>query len=214
MTASVTRDGDVSVVTFDDGKANALSFDAIAALSKVVADESAASKAIVLAGRPGVFCAGLDLKVVRSGDPQQMTELLDRGTDLFEVMLAAPVPIVAACTGHALAGGALLMLCCDYRIGLRGDFRIGFTEVAIGLPLPTFGAAVARVRLDRRHFIRAVVLAETTGPDEAVGIGFLDETVEADVMSRAVEKAEALAALAGPAYAAGKAIAYGTIPRD
>lgn len=206
----VTEAGDVGVIQIDDGKANALSFELLAGLGEAMAKQASVSKALVLAGRPGVFCAGLDLRVVQGGDRARFEELLEAGADLYRAMLRLPVPIVAACTGHAVAGGALLLLCSDYRIGAPGEFRIGFHEVSIGVPMPPFGTRVAQLRLDRKRYLRAVVLAETSGPDEAVEVGFLDEVVPAgtDVIAAAVTKAETLASLPGPAYATGKRTAY------
>jgi enoyl-CoA hydratase len=202
------RVGDVTVVTVDDGKANAMSFPVIDALQAEISGAAESSRAIVLAGRPGIFSAGLDLAVVKSGDRAELDRLFERCTDLYRTLLRSPVPIVAACSGHALAGGALLLLCSDWRVGLRGDFRIGFNEMAIGMPLPEFGSGVARVRLERSRFVRATVLAELTDPAEAVRVGFLDETVERDVVDAALRRAGALAPLAGRAYAVGKHIAY------
>lgn len=200
--------GDVTVVTVDDAKVNALSFSTIDAVRDEILGAADSSRAVVVAGRPGVFSAGLDLATVKNGDRGDLDRLFDRCTDLYQTLLRCPVPVVAACTGHALAGGALLLLCCDWRIGLRGDFRIGFNEVAIGVPLPEFGSGVARLRLHRSRFVRATVLAELTAPDEAVTVGFLDEAVDGDVLDAAVRRAEALAPLAGRAYAVGKHIAY------
>jgi enoyl-CoA hydratase/carnithine racemase len=79
------------------------------------------------------------------------------------------------------------------------------------MPLPRFGSDVARARLNRERFIRATVLAETTGPEEAVTVGFLDEVHEADVAEAAARKAAALVALPRDAYAAGKHIAYRSV---
>ena len=209
----ITETHDLCTITIDDGRANALNFESVDALSQAIEKHSTTSPALILKGRPGIFCAGLDLAVVRSGDEARLRQLLDLAEGLYRLMLSSPVPIVAACTGHALAGGALMLLCCDYRIGLRGDFRIGFNEVAIGMPLPRFGSDVARVRLSRERFIRATVLAETTGPDEAVTVGFLDEVhdADADVAQAAARKATALLALPRDAYAAGKHIAYQSV---
>jgi enoyl-CoA hydratase len=204
----VTEAGDVGVITVDDGKANGLSFELIPTLTEAIGKQAATSKALVLAGRPGLFCAGLDMAVVKSGDPDRLTALFDTCTDLYTTVLRSPVPIVAACTGHAVAGGALLLLCCDYRIGLQGDYRIGLHEVSIGLPYPKFGSRVAQLRLNRARYFRATVLAEVTGPDEAVEVGFLDEVVDRDVTAAAIAKAQALSPLVGPAYATAKHIAY------
>jgi enoyl-CoA hydratase len=203
----VTEIGEVGVVTFDDGKANALSFESLTALSAALEKQAAVSKALVLAGRPDMFSAGLDLSVVKSGDRARFGELLAAGRELYRVLLRSHTPVVGACTGHAVAGGALLLLCCDYRVGLRGDFQIGLPEVKIGVPYPEFGSRVAQVRLNRARYYRATVLGETTGPDEAVEVGFLDEVVDTEVIAAAVTKAQMLTSLAGPAYAAGKRIA-------
>ena len=211
----VTETGDVAVLTMDDGKANAMSFELLAGLVEALQQQAERSSAIVLAGRPGRFCAGLDLRVVQGGDRARFEELLEAGRELYRTMLRLPVPIVAACTGHALAGGALLLLCVDYRIGLRGDYRIGMQEVAIGVPIPDFGTRMAQLRLDRRRYFRAIVLAETTDPDEAVDVGFLDEVADTPdaLLAAAVARAEVLGKLPRDAYATGKRTAY-TVPRD
>jgi enoyl-CoA hydratase len=68
--------------------------------------------------------------------------------------------VVAACTGHGLALGALMLLASDYRVGTAGSFSIGLNEVAIGMTMPDKAALLARARIDRAMHHRAVVLAE------------------------------------------------------
>lgn len=207
--------GDIAVVTMDDGKANAMSFELLTALSETLLKQAERSKAVVLAGRPGRFCAGLDLRVVQGGDQARFEQLLEAGREVYRLFLQLPVPIVAACTGHAVAGGALLLLCCDYRIGLWGDFRIGMHEVSIGVPIPEFGTRMAQLRLNRARYVRAILLGELTDPDEAVEVGFLDEVAATpeSLLAAAVAKAELLTNLPRAAYAEGKRTTY-TVPRD
>ena len=76
-----------------------------------------------------------------------------------------PRPVVVACTGHALAAGAILLLVSDVRIGTRGDFKIGLNEVAIRLTLPLFALELARDRLSKRHFSAAVTQARIFDPE-------------------------------------------------
>jgi enoyl-CoA hydratase len=211
----ITETGAVSVIRMDDGKANALSFDMMTGIIEALEKQAERSGAVVLAGRPGLFCAGLDLKVVKSGDREQFAKLLEAGRDLYRAMLNLPAPLVAACTGHAMAGGALMLLCSDYRVGVAGDYRIGFHEVSIGVPMPTFGTRMAQLRLNRARYLRAVVLAEVTGPAEAVEVGFLDEVVDTadSVLAAAVDKAKSLAQLPREALVAGRRTAY-TVARD
>jgi enoyl-CoA hydratase len=68
--------------------------------------------AVVLHGRDGRFSAGFDLSVMRGGDLRAMSDLVSDGGELAKTLFGARVPVVAACTGHALAAGALVLLAC------------------------------------------------------------------------------------------------------
>lgn len=194
----------VTIVHFDDGKANALSADAIraidAALDHAESDDSIG--ALVLHGRPGKFCAGFDLNVMRGGDIGAIVSLVSDGGELVRRLYGSPIPVVAACTGHALAAGALLLLGCDVRVGADVDCKIGLNEVAIGMVLPDWALTIAQERLSKRHLQRVVANAVVTDSHGAQAAGFLDEVVpERDVLGIAVGHARTLAALNGRAYA-------------
>ena len=110
------------------------------------------------------------------------------------------VPVVAACTGHAIAAGALILLGCDVRIGADIPAKIGLNEVAIKMVLPDWALTIAGDRLSRRHVHRATANARLTTPRDAVDVGFLDEVVPAEqVLARAVELATELAEKLDPA---------------
>ena len=194
----------VMVVHLDDGKANALSATMIAAISTAL-DEAEADDtigAVVLHGRPGRFCAGFDLSVMRGGDFAAVATLVSDGGELVRRLYGSSVPIVAASTGHALAAGALILLGCDVRVGADIDCKIGLNEVAIGMVLPAWAITIAQERLSRRHIQLAVATAQVTDGAGAVQAGFLDVVVpEAEVLPAAIEKATQLAALNGRAYA-------------
>jgi len=185
----------VAVVTMDDGKANALSMDMIGALLGALDRAEAEAGAMVLAGRDGRFCAGFDLRVMMSG-PANATALLGRGSELLLRLYGAAVPLVIACTGHAMAGGALVLLTGDVRVGAAGDFKLGLNEVAIGLPVPVLAMELARDRLLPTELTRATQLAHIYDPAGAARAGYLDEVVApAEVMERARAEATRLAGL-------------------
>ena len=92
--------------------------------------------------------------------------------------------MIVACSGHAVAAGALLLLGADARIGARGDFRIGLIETQLGMVLPRWAVELARERLSVRHFQQATVGARMYDPDGAADAGFLDTVVEADALAR------------------------------
>ena len=184
--------GDVAVVRFDDGKANVLSLAASQELLGQLDALEDEAKAVVLAGREGFFSAGFDLKVMQGGDADATREMIASGVDLFLRLYTYGLPVVAACTGHALAAGAIVLMCSDVRIGADGSFKIGLNEVAAGMPVPAFLAEIASDRLSRRHYSHATMLARLYSPSEAVDAGFLDEV--AGDGEAAVETAAAQAA--------------------
>lgn len=173
-------DGTVATITMDDGRANALSptmIGAIGAAFDRAADDDVS--AVVLAGRPGRFSAGFDLGVLRDGGDDALV-MLRGGFELAERLLGFPRPIVAACTGHAIAMGVFLLCSSDYRVGVAGEFRIHANEVAIGLTMPLPAVAILRYRLLPSAFDRAVGLAEAFDPSGAVEVGLLDHVVAPD----------------------------------
>jgi enoyl-CoA hydratase len=191
--------GPVAVLRLDDGKANAISHAVLDGLHAALDRASREAAAVVLAGRPGRFSAGFDLKTFSQG-PAATAALVTAGARLALRLYGHPQPVVAACTGHAIAMGAILLLACDVRIGADGDHQIGLNEVAIGMTLPRFGVELARDRLSRRHLGSAVFLARMFSPAAACDAGYLDRTCAADrVVAEAIDEATRLAQLRRPA---------------
>jgi len=189
-----------AVVQMDDGKANALSDAMIAEVGEALARAEKEASALVLAGRPERFCAGFDLRVMMSS-PEAAEALLRRGADILMRLYGSPLPVVVACSGHALAAGALVLLAADVRIGAAGAFRIGLNEVSIGLPTPMLAMELARDRIATTELGRATLQAQIYGPEEAARVGFLDETVPAtEVLARSLEQAAKLGALPRRAF--------------
>ena len=197
---------DVAVLRIDDGKVNALGPELLAALNAGLDRAEKESKAVLIVGRPGRFSAGFDLGVIRSGGAGAAAELVTAGARVAVRIARHPAPVVIACTGHALAMGAVLLVAADLRIGATGDFKIGFNEVAIGMTTPLFLMELARDRLSKRHFLRATVQAEIYTPETAVDAGFLDRvTAPDDVVEAARREAQRLAELPGPIFCATRA---------
>lgn len=207
MSASIVsyavNDG-VAVITMDDGKANAVSLAMQDGLNAALDRAEADGLPVVLTGRTGFFSAGFDLKTLQaSGQPA--VDMLRGGAELTIRMLTFPLPIVIASPGHAIAMGAFLSLCGDYRIGVSGNFRYVTNEVAIGMAMPFNVIEILRQRVTPAVFNRAALLSEIFTPDNAVAAGFLEEVVEPDaLMPRALEYATTLKALDRTAHAVSK----------
>ena len=194
----------VATITMDDGKVNVMSLAAQNALHEAL-DQAERDRAVVLlSGRPGVFSAGFDLNVLRDGGPDAIA-MVRGGFELAARVLAFPAPVVAACTGHAIAMGSFLLLACDYRVGAAGPYKLMANEVALGLRFPYAAMPILRSRLTPSAFSRATLLSEQFSPDNAVETGWLDRVVAADeVEATALELARSLTALDVSIHAASK----------
>jgi enoyl-CoA hydratase len=133
--------------------------------------------------------------------PEAMRSLVLAGAELLLEIYLFPRPVVAACTGHAMAAGALLLLSADLRVGSAGAFKIGLNEVAIGMTLPIFALELARDRIAKPHLTAAVTQAQVYDPEAARQAGYLDLVVNAaEVVDTAVDHARRLAMLPDPAF--------------
>ncbi len=212
---SYELNGDVAVVRVDDGKVNVLTHEVIAALHESLDRATQEAKAVVMAGRPGKFTAGFDLKVMQSG-PEAASNLFRAGMDLFVRLYEFPIPVVAACTGHAFAAGAIWLMSCDVRIGADLDVKIGLNETAIGMVLPTSVVTLARDRLSPRHVHSSVLLALLYSPAEAAEVGYLDWVVPADNLEEAAlaEAAGLAEGLALKAFAGTRRVIRGPVAQS
>src|SRR5438046_10454303 len=119
------------------------------------------------AGRAGVFSAGLDLKVLPTLAPDALERtMVAFGRTMLRVF-TFPIPTVAAVTGHAIAGGAMLAFACDLRFMAEGPFRLHLNEVAIGLALPTWAIVLAQAAIPPRRHTEAILHARPFSPEEA-----------------------------------------------
>ena len=199
-----TLTGKTAVVAMDDGKANALSMPMLDQLDAAPTRAEAEARAVVLTGRPERFCAGFDLRVMMSS-PDAAIALLRRGADILLRLFSLPLPLVIAASGHALAGGALVVLTGDVRLGVDGAYKLGLNEVAIGMPVPLLAMELARARLTPTELTRATLGAQIYTPAEAVPAGYLDRVTSADALAAdAMAEASRLGALPRHAYAATK----------
>ena len=192
---SYSLDGNVATLTISNGKVNALSHEVFAAFNSAL-DQAEKDKAVVvITGQPGMFSAGYDLKEM-SRSMDAASALVKVGSSLALRLMAFPTPVIAACSGHAVAKGAFILLSCDLRIGVEGPFKIGLNEVAIGMTMHHAGIEMARNRLTPAYFQRSVMNAEMFQPQEAADAGFLDRVVTPeDLMARAYGEASKLAEL-------------------
>lgn len=200
----IERVGQIAVLRINRPPANAIDLAladefAIALEGVATTDEIAA---LVVTGVGSCFSAGLDLKAIPTYDREQQRAMVMQVNRLFGGLYGLPLPTIAAVNGHAIAGGVILALCCDYRIGAAGDYKLGLAEARVGVPFPVAAMTIVQSELSHPVARTMVLTARNSSPLEAVSKGVLDELQPSErLLARAIEVAEEMAALPHTVYA-------------
>ncbi len=199
--ATIKKEDDVSIITLDDGKANVFSPEMSNQLNACLDQVDTESGCLIITGREGMFSAGLDLKVIQSGDVDRIVEMSSSAFKLLARIFSFPRPVIAACSGHGIALGTFLICCCDYRIGIKGDYMLGANEMRTNMVIPTPILELIKFRVNDSHKYRAVLGAEMYNFNQAQEAGLIDDVVEIDnLMTAAKDKAKDLATMGHPSY--------------
>lgn len=207
----IDRDGDVAVVSLDDGKANALLVPEFEGLEGALdAVEHSNALAVVLTGRPGFFSAGLNLKALGAMSLEEKAKLVSAMGSAVLKLFLFPRPVVAAVSGHALGGGAMFALASDLRVFADGPFKFGLNEVPAGLFVPSYAIELARACVSPSRLTELVVHGRVLSPLEALSM-HVAESVHAPeaILSAALLRARGLAELSGSGYALTKRLTRG-----
>jgi 3,2-trans-enoyl-CoA isomerase len=174
--------------------ANALDVALIGRLRAALGEAARDGKgAVVLAGAPGLFSAGLDVPSLLRLDRTGIRETWNAFFALMREIATSELPTVAALTGHSPAGGTVLALFTDYRVLADGPYRIGLNEVEVGLAVPEVLVRALAYLVGPRQAERLAVGGLLVEPAEALRIGLVDEIASAaEVIPRAVAWAAAL----------------------
>jgi enoyl-CoA hydratase/carnithine racemase len=210
----IHREGDVVVGTWHDGE-NRLNLDSIAALESLaeLVESTEGPCSLVLAGAGKFFSNGLDLERF-GGDAEQLTATVSRFHVLLGRLFVAPAYTVAAITGHAFAGGAMLSCAFDHRVMREDRGYWCLNEAEIGLPLTAQMAAAVLARLPRASALEAMLTARRYAGPDALACGIVEELcTEERVVEVAIERAASVAAKHRRVVAAHKRHAFADVAR-
>lgn len=188
--------GDVRELRMNRPPVNAFSLEFLAALREAIDRATKEVGGIVLSGSPGRFSAGFDLPLLLGLNREEITKTWRELYAVLRTIAASSIPIIAAMTGHAIAGGAVIAMYCDRRIMASGDYKIGLNEVQVGIPLPPIVVACLKRLVGPRMAEYLAVMGPLLSPQQALECGLVDELDEPDyVVRRAVERCQQLVAL-------------------
>lgn len=202
---TVHQDETTAHVTFDDGKFNVFTLASAIELLEIINRLEAVPslRVMILAGNIRTFSAGLDIHILQAGGVAA-DQLLDIMRKILLALYGSRLRIISICTGHAVAAGALLLLVSDYRIGVRGNVKIGFSEVTYGIALTELPLLLVKDRISVNQQYQATVLGKMFESEEAMNAGFLDDLAVdlQQAQDKAVMVAKQLADLDDVAYLA------------
>ncbi len=206
---------DVAVLQLDNGKANALNPELLQTLSTGLdAFDESSGRALVLTGYDRFFSAGLDLVTLRALDRGAMGAFMGSFDVILGRLFRCPRPVVAAVNGHAVAGGCVLANQADWRVLAEGNkVKYGTNETQLGVGLPPGALPASRQNYGPEATVRGFLLGELFRPDQALELGLVHELAPpAEVLPRALEFAERLAAVPPLAFAQVKEGLQGSPP--
>lgn len=202
-TIQIEMVGNVAVLRIDRPPANAIDLDLANELATALEgiETTPGIGALIVTGAGSCFSAGLDLKVVPTYDRAQQQTMVMQVNRLFGALYGLPLPTIAAVNGHAIAGGVILTLCCDYRIGAEGAYKLGLAEMRVGVPYPVAAMSIVQSELSRPVARTMVLTARNSSPHEALSLGIIDEVQPPDrLLRRAIEMAQEMATLPRTMY--------------
>ena len=210
--AILTKEGEISIITLNDGKANVFSPAMIKDVNGCLDNVPTDSGCLIIRGSKGMFSAGFDLKVIGSGDVDAIKSMSKSGFEMLSRILDFPRPVIGACTGHGIALGTFLLCCCDYRIGLKGDFMIGANEMRTNMVIPIPILELIKFRVSQAHKYRAILGGTIYPISDAVEAGLIDEVVDEESFEEKLsEKAQDLATMGHPSYSLTKELFIGEV---
>jgi len=177
-----------------------------AALARIAADEQA--RVVVLAAAGKAFCAGHDLKQMRSAPSLGYYQaLFSQCADMMLALQRSPVPVVARVQGMATAAGCQLVAMCDLAVASSAA-RFAVSGIGLGLFCATPSVALSR-NVGRKEAFEMLMTGEFISADQARERGLVNRVTEPDALDAAVAQlVQSILAKPRLAVAMGKALFY------
>lgn len=207
----VEQRGTVGVLRIDDGRVNAMGPSWVQGFPKAFREAAKGTRPVVILGNAKALSAGLDLKTLPTLSPEELVDFTRGFMSAFREVLAHPRPVIVGVDGAAIAGGSVLSLAADFRIGTVRA-KMGVTEVPVGIPFPGPVLELVRARLPPQEATEAILRGTVRVGDECLARGWVDKIVDPNSLRDAcIQLADDLGAHSPLAYGMAKAQLNGAL---
>ncbi len=187
----------ILIVKLNRGVINAIDLEMVNELSAALreAEQDPGVGGLVLtSANDKFFSIGLDIPGLFPLSRKDFTSFYKAFNRLCIDLFRLPKPTVAAITGHAIAGGCILALCCDYRLIAEGRKFMGLNEIKLGVPVPYAADCILRHLLGFRIARDIMDGGEFYAGERLLELGMVDEVLPlSQLIPEAREKATSLA---------------------
>ena len=177
------RTGALVTARFDKARGNAIDepfTQELLDVAKQLGADPGVRGVLLASAHPKLFSPGLDLVTLLEYDRAAMERFMRLFAEAVWALYALPKPVVAAVSGHAVAGGCILALTADYRVLRRGGVQLGLNEVKVGVPLPWSVALLLRASVPPGALTQVALLGRNFADDDALAVGLADQLADAD----------------------------------
>jgi enoyl-CoA hydratase/carnithine racemase len=193
---SIEHQNQIAILKLNREITNAINGDLVLALDSALKSQTADPDVlgmVLTSSNRKFFSIGLDIPNLFALGEEDFRSFYQSYNQMCLGMLTTPKPLVAGIAGHAIAGGCILGLCCDYRFISEGHKLIGLNEIKLGVPVPYVADCILRKLIGHRLARDVMDSGGFLEPEEAYRLGMVDRILPVEeVVSQSVEKAREL----------------------
>ena len=204
-TISVTHDGNIGILELNRGVTNPVNPECVLELMDAIDAVRADSKLrglVLRSSNDKFFSIGFDIPELFPLSKEEFRQFYRNFNQVWLSLYTLPIPTAAAMTGHAIAAGCILALCCDYRVIAEGRKLMGLNEVRIGVPVPYLGDRILVDVVGVRNAREIMEGGDFYRPGKSLEMGLVDGVVPVEeVRPEAMERVRFLSSLTPDAFA-------------
>lgn len=195
-TLAVEYQDQVAILKLNRGPTNPINLSMVRELAEILStlkDDPEIRSLVLTSFSDKFFSIGFDIPALYDLSRSELTTTYRAFNQLCLDLYTFPKPTIMAMKGHAIAGGTILALCCDYRYIAVGHKLMGLNEIRLGVPVPYLADLILRQVVGARNAREIVETGELYSPNQVVEFGLVDCVLLVDqVLPKAIEKANTL----------------------